>query len=406
MANYKYKYDELKERYNSFQIPMVKVYISGTDFSTNKCGFGVSTFEVENTCGFEASIATFKILNVFDMVRSLFRFEELKPYIALGSTVVIMAGYSNTVREIFRGFISSVDFTYYQGESPGVTVTCMDIKGIMMSGTYVKQLTAMSYSDAVTEILKKTNYTKLQSAGASGMGGLPDADDYSSMITQLDIKPTPDKDDASTGGQGSGSSAVTDKSIEMVAESDYEFVVKAAKKFNFEFFTLGGIVYFRKAKSNEELLMELGANTGLIDLDVNYDITGLASKVEVRDIDAGQGTVISAELSLNNKISNGKYAKGLISGVEKVVIDPTVRSKSDAENRAKYLMEDISYRLGTLNATFLGLPEISPGRFIVLNGLGEKYKVKFYLYSVRHIFDTEDGYTTKIIGKGASVDAV
>ena len=45
----------------------------------------------------------------------------------------------------------------------------------------------------------------------------------------------------------------TDKTVEMVAESDYEFVVKAAKKYNYEFFVSGGNVYFRKAKEYGDL---------------------------------------------------------------------------------------------------------------------------------------------------------
>ena len=415
MAKYSFKYEDLKKQYNTFQAPVSRIYIGGVDVSANKYGFGISDIVVENTCGFEASIASFLIMNTFDRVASVFRFSEVKKFIALGSTVVIYLGYSGVVREVFRGFISSVDFKYVQRETPGIVVNCMDIKGLMMSGTYVKQLTSMCYSDAVSEILKKTNYVKLQSPNASqkGGGGVGAGEsDHSHVVTSLKIDNTPDKEEAGASGSGGGKGggdqkkSPTDKSIEMTAESDYEFVVKAAKKFNYEFFSLGGVVYFRKAKSVEECIMEIGPENGMIDLEVNYDITGLASKVEVRDIDAGKGEVISASLSLNNKISNGNVAKGLISGIERVVIDPTVRSKNDAENRAKYLMEDISYRLGTLDSTMLGVPELSPGRFVVLNALGTDYKVKFYIYTVIHTVTSENGYETRIIGKGASVDAV
>ena len=55
----------------------------------------------------------------------------------------------------------------------------------------------------------------------------------------------------------------------MVAESDYEFVVKAAKKHNFEFFTECGQVYFRKAKSDTSILMEIGPATGMHSFDVS-----------------------------------------------------------------------------------------------------------------------------------------
>lgn len=381
-----FEYDSLKTRYENFEHPITVITINGNKLSENTCGFAVSDIEVEMTSGFEAAMATFWIYNCYNQETCQFEFNNLKKYIFLGSSVIISLGYGIHAREIFRGFISKVNFSFRQGEMPGVELTAMDVKGIMMAGNYSKQLKATCFSDGVKEILQKTAYTKLQS---------------SEIITKLDITDTPDK--SQKGGTSQGNKA-SDKTIEMVCESDYEFVVKAAKKFNYEFFSIGGTVYFRKAKNNEELLMELGPGNGLRSFDIGYDLTGIVEKVEVRGMDVGKSKMISSSKKTQNKLSQGNKAKPLISKSQKVYIDPTISSKEEAGYRAEYLMEDISYRLGSLEAEFIGIPELTPGRFLKLKGLGTGASNTFYLTRVRHILEGEKGYSTKVEGKAASME--
>lgn len=398
-----FTFDELNSSYDSFRHPVAVITVGGKDISEDKAPLSISNIEVENTCGFEASIATFWIGNCFE--NGSFQFDTVKKYVTLGSSVVISLGYGSNAREVFRGFISRVNFSYLRGEVPGVEVTAMDVKGIMMSGSYAKQLKATSYSDAVSEILENTAYVKLQS---------------NEIITKLEISDTPDKKSTTggagglegaagglggaAGGIGGAGEKASDKTIEMVCESDYEFVVKAAKKFNYEFFTNAGTVYFRKAKDYKDILMEIEPNALLRSVEVSYDITGLAGKVEVRSTDVGNAKAISVSKNIDNKISQGSNAKQLIQNTKKVYIDPTVASKEDADNRADYLVEDISYRYGTLEAELIGLPELVPGRFIKLKDIGPTVSNTFYLVTVRHILNADGEYFTRITGKAAGLE--
>lgn len=381
-----YDYQELKKKYEDFSHPILHMQINGKDFSENKAGLQISDVEVEMTSGFEASIATFWIYNCYDRITCEFAFDDLKKYICMGSCVVISMGYAGCAREIFRGFISGVNFVFRQEDIPGVEITAMDVKGIMMAGNYSRQLKATSFSEAVKEILDKTAYVRLQS---------------NEIITGLEITDTPDHD--RTGGAGGGEKA-SDRTLEMVCESDYEFVVKAAKKYNYEFFSVGGTVYFRKAKNNTELLMEAAPGDGLQSYEIGYDFTGIVQQVEVRGMDAGKSKLISSSKKLNNKLSQGNKAAPLVKGSQKVYIDPTVTSREEADYRAGYLAEDISYRLGTLEAQFIGLPELTPGRFMKIKGLGTAVSNTFYLVTVRHIMD-DRGYITKVTGKAASMES-
>lgn len=381
-----FEYEDLKKIYENFEYPIALVVVNGNDLSQNKSKLAVSDIEVEMTSGYEAAIATFWIYNCYNKDTCQFEFDNLKKYIFMGSSVVISLGYGGSAREVFRGFIAKVNFSFRQGEMPGVELTAMDVKGIMMAGSYSKQLKADSFSDGVKEILQKTAYEKLRS---------------DEIITKLEIADTPDK--TQTGGTSQGAKA-SDKTIEMVCESDYEFVVKAAKKFNYEFFSIGGTVYFRKAKANKDVLLELGPGNGLRTFEIGYDFTGIVENVEVRGMDVGKSKTISAVRKIKNKLSQGNKAKPLVSASRKVYIDPTISSQEEAGYRAEYLMEDISYRLGSLEAEFMGIPELTPGRFVKIKGLGTGASNTFYLTRVRHVMDSEKGYYTKVEGKAASME--
>lgn len=381
-----YVFSELVKKYDKFSHPVVVLKVDKKDFSKNKGKLSVSDIEVELTCGYEASIASFVIYNCFDISKSEFKIEEVKDYIKLGSSVEIALGYGAEATEVFTGFISKVNFTYPENDMPGIRVTAMDVKGIMMANNNSKQLNATCYSDAIDEIFKKNVYTAMQKER---------------IIKSVNITETPDK--GMGGMAGAQEKKVTDRTMEMVGESDYEFVVKAAKKYNYEFYTECGNVYFRKAKSSTETLMELSPKEGLRSIDVEYDLTGLVQTVEARGMDSGKGQVIRAKEKFTNTISIGNDAMKYIKKSEKVYIDPTITSEQEAKKRAESLMQEISFRFGTLECDCVGLPELLPGHFVEITSLGYPPENKFYIVSVCHRLYDDRGYETRIIGKAASI---
>ena len=376
-----FNYSDLEQLYNYFGSSVMQVKVNGKDLAEDKHNLLVSDLEVVNTADYEAAMASFMIYNTYDRNMRQFMYSDVKKYCQIGACVVISLGYELTVREVFRGFISSVGFSMGD-DVTGIRITCMDVKGIMMSGNYCKQLNARYYSAAVREILQRTVYEKLQS---------------SEIITSMaGIADTPDKAAADS------EEKINDHYIEMNAESDYEFVVKAAKKFNFEFYTLGGNVYFKESRNNTDILIELNSETGLTNLDIEYDITGQVGSVETRNMDVGSNKMYNKKTKLTNL--SGKE-KSLVSSIEKVYIDPTIRSKEEAEYRAAYLQNDISYRYGTLRAEFVGLPELSPGFFVRVSILGDDTPLDFYLTEVRHVVN-DDGYATFVVGKACKMGTV
>lgn len=381
-----YEFEELKRKYMQFQHPVAVIKINGESLADAKKGYPVSDIQIDLTSGFEASVAEFCVYDVYDESTAKFNFPTKKTKIQLGSRVEVYLGYAGEATCVFVGVITRLNYLFEKYDVPCVRVTAMDVKGIMMAGSYSAQLKAKNYADAVKEILDKTAYEKLGQQGEK-------------VIRAIHVDITPDKQRALTGG-GNGAE---DKTIEMVAESDYEFVVKAAKKHNFEFFTECGRVYFRRAKSDTSILLEIGPATGMHSFDISYDLTGLVEKVVVRGMDVSKAKLISANKKFSNKISNGSRAKPLLKDSQKVYIDSTITSKEEAEDRVNSLMETMSYRYGTMECELVGIPELLPGHFIQLTGLGEPAENTFYINRIRHILRKGGEYDTQITAVSAGM---
>lgn len=381
--------EQLYTKYEGYYYPQVKVYLGGYDpTEIKKLSLVPVDFSVELTSDYKASIATFSLLGVYEVNLGYFITYDLKPLISLGTDVKILMGHASEVTEVFKGYVAGVDFVY-NSDSPSessIRLTCLDIKGVMMANSYSKRLKANYYSDAVKEIFDSQVYQNLKNSG---------------VVDSISVADTPDKPPGGVpAGAGPGA---PDIRIEMAAESDYDFVVKAAKRFNYEFFSVGGNVVFRKAKLNTSVLGRIVPHASIISFDIGYDITGVVGQVLVRTMDVGKGNKIEAKKKNGGKFSLGSKAKPLVTSQQYVYIDSAIESQADADNRAAYIMEDMSYRLGKLTMTLCGIPEFVPGRFISLVGFGDAASNTFYITDVIHEYYAGGQYTTTILAKAATL---
>ncbi len=378
-----YDYAKLKKKYNEFLVPASQLKVNGSDFQENKANLVISDLTVELSTGYEASEAVYSIYNVFDYDTCRYRFDDFSKYCLLGSQVSISAGYMESQTEIFTGVVTQVRFVCNDENSHHVEVTAMDVKGMMMANCRVAQLKAKNYSGAVKEIFSGTAYSKMLEKG---------------IFKGIEVTQTPD---AQSEEQSKKDTSYT---VEMVSESDYEFVVKAARHFNYEFFVDTGTVIFREAKkAAEETLIELGGEKGIIEYDISYDITGLVKTVEVRGMDTAKAKAVSVKKKVSNTISTGNKAKALIDNVSKVIIDAAAITKEQAQYKANSVMEDIAYRFGTLQCKCVGLPELMPGNFIRISDLGTPCDNRFYMTNVKHVITDTEGYVTYITAKAAEL---
>lgn len=439
----KLTYSQLKTTYMDFESPQAAIFFANTAFN-NTGNFIIDDIYVEVTSDFEASVATFRIYNIYDQKTSSFLYAQIKQQVCIGNVVDIVLGYLGVGKTVFHGFISGLDFHFDDIGLPYLEVTCMDIKGVMMASSYAQQISAASYSAAVEQIFARSVYASLMQgmslqvtatpdassaagglAGAAGglsgaagglagvAGGLSGAasglagsvtggltNDLGGVSNNL---PKAGNLAGGLGGLGGlgGAQSVSATTIEMVAESDYEFVVKAAKRYNYEFFADKTTLYFRPAKSDTASQAELAAGAGILEFSVGYSISGLVGEVETRSVDAGTGKLVKSNKKLLQDAAIESKARALVGGAQKVYIDASIQSQQDADSRANSLYEQISYRLGSFEATCVGIPDLSPGRFIDVKGMGAPADNSFYITTVIHQLSSAGGYRTRLIGKTA-----
>ena len=377
-------YERLQEKYQGFGHPMARILLGGKEFDSVGKGMVVDDLHVELSAGYEASVATFRLYDSFESSTGKFKFDKVKREMVMGNAVTIQLGYLGRLETVFVGFISGVAFGFEPGNLPYIEITAMDVKGVMMGGSYATALTATTYSAAVEEVLRRTGEGRLQQ-----MGG----------ITGISISKTPD----ALGTASSGNTKSSPITVELVNESDYEFVVRAAKRYNYEFFVDRGKVLFRPAKEDGSVLMKLGSGAGMESFRIEYSITGVVGEIEARAMDPGKGEVISASSRFNNTISTSGKAKQLVGKGSRVYVDASITSRKEAEARVESLMEKMSYRLGSLEAGCVGIPDLTPGRFIEVSGMGVPVDNRFYLTAVTHDFSSERGYRTEIRGCAAQM---
>lgn len=375
------KFEKLKTDYGNFEAPKAQVTVGGMTFNgedKKTKELFVNNISVELTSGYEASIATFSIYNMFDVLNGVFDISKIKNAICLGNPVSISLGYAPLIKPVFTGFVSEVNFVSNSEEATAVRITAMDAKGAMMANRYSRQLTAKYYSDAVKEILDKPV--------------------YGSVISEYKIDASPDGGKAaSKGGAPSVPPVPTagnedkTKTIEMVDESDYEFILKAAKKFGYDFYISNGQVIYRKPKSSTQTLLSLKIGKGLTGVDLGYSMIGITNFVEARSTDAGKASGILKKLPVGVKFPYGSAGTKLIKNSKKVYIDPTIMSAEDANLRAQSLVEDMKYRFIQVECDCVGLPDILPGDFIELT-LIKGSVTKCYITEVKQTMSTDDGY--------------
>lgn len=361
---YTLNYDTLKGDYNDFWSPVAKVTIEGKKIKGYEV---IGDLQIDLTSDFPASTASFILAN--GGVYSLQQYENGMK--SLGKSVEISLGYEGGKEKIvFWGILVAIEFfsTSYSTEGiSGLKMTAMDVKGMMMANSYAKQIQAKSYAEVVKKILEK----------------------YKDAYQELIIEQTPDQQ----------TEAVM---IPMVSESDYEFVVKAAKKWNFEFFTDGGTVIFRKAKSDADKLIQLKIGESLLQFSIEYAINGLANQIEVRSVNTGTAKVVlKREKNIATSMKLGKAANEFFKKSQRVYIDPTVGTKEDAGRRAEALKETMQYQFGTLNGVCRGIPDLVPGSWIAVEDATTKTTAEFYLTEVKHVFNEFVGYETRIKAKSA-----
>ena len=166
-------YDALKKEAKGFTNPHVVIKINGEDdFTVKNPEIAISQIDVDLSSGFEASVASYRMYGTYDVNTGNFKIKDYGKFFMIGSAVEIAMGYTSSVKTVFVGVITKVNFVFDDLGLPYVAVTAMDVKGLMMANNHSRQLKATTVSDAVKEIFDGEPYGSKTDSSAGIIRGV------------------------------------------------------------------------------------------------------------------------------------------------------------------------------------------------------------------------------------------
>jgi len=347
---------QLKRKYQGFQAPTIKILIENVEINENLSAV-VQDLTIDLTSEYHASGCVFIIQSAYLEKESKFSPKLADKLIQLGCKVSVAIGYVKT-ETVFQGYITQISYIFdNETESPSIKVECIDAKGLLMKNQRLQIFKEEKVSGAIEGILSQQP--------------------YSSYISGKTIE----------------NSLFNEDIIRSNMETDYEFIVRQAKRTGYEFFILQNSVYFRKTPTSETPVLKISHNEELISAEINFDANSLVNKIEVRSIDTKNNEVISAIAKSTAKFSKGQTVSRLCSGTSKIFFEPDLKSKDEAQKRAKIILEQHENMFGKIECKCIGIPEIVPGRFIKIDGLMPQGNLTYYITNVKHELNS-DGFQT------------
>lgn len=343
-------YAQLKQKYRGFGAPTAKILVDGVDLA-EKYKTLMSLVEVELTCDYPASGASFEIIGEYQPDQTDFNSSGAFRQIELGAKVEIRLGYIAT-ETVFSGLITEIRYEFTQEAEPCIHVGCMDAKCLLMKSQRLEICKEKKLTQAVTALLS--------------------AQPVAAYLSGKKIE-TP-------GGE--------EEPIAIHMQSDYDFIVRQAQHTGSEFFLFCGTAYFRPQPSSGQPLMTLKRDELILEATLSLRGEDLVKEVRVVGHEGEAGTARSS-----GSFGKGAGPKRMLADTQRVYLDARAVSQASAQQKAKALMQAIQNQFGLLECTCTGLPELVPGRLVRISGLMGRAEGAFYIVNVRHRIG-QDGFTT------------
>lgn len=349
-------YAELERKYGSFKAPSLEITVGSTKLVSGK-DMRIMSLEVELTCDYEASGCVFVLESVYEHQKT--NFDSDISCLQIGEKVEASVGYVRR-ESVFRGYIDRVEYRYgMDGDGISIRVECMDVKGLLMKNRRLEFFTEKSAGAVVTKILGEPPVSSYLSGKEIDSSGEDEIPLRSNMMT------------------------------------DYDLIIEQASKLGFEFFILQGKAYFRAKQKVSSVLTELSSQNAVIGAKLSLSGQSLVKKIEIRSIDETSGKQIKGEASISGRFSKGSSGNMLLGNSRQVYYEPGVKDANEAKARAEAKVKEAADHFGELECECVGIPELSPGRFVKVSGLSTEMNGKYYVHYVRHYLD-EYGYRTYI----------
>lgn len=370
-----YNYDDLQKKYNNFMVPAFEVKVGGANIQQGSSYISqleiIIPVTVSEVRSIEMSECSFTISGIFDMKNSSFNSDVLDK-LKIGAKVEVAGGYGSSMVVLFVGLLEHVRVSYGEG---GVTiqVSAYDSTILLRNGKKF----ALYENEDKNSVIKKI----LQGCTKDGL--------------------------ATMSGSNIGQFGGEKVRLEQAGLDDCEFITTLARRERYSFAIIHGQVILKNLVDEQKEIMKLTYGKNIFSFDIELDTTKQVGKVVARSIhDITRTGVEGSADSVSIKKSGGKAAieySSLKSKIQSNVIeykDPLENTKEGLDKIAQAVLDERAMTFVTGRGACIGLPELVPGRYIELDGMGRQINGKYFISKVMHRFGP-DGFTTQFEVKGA-----
>ncbi len=369
-ASSKFTYSELHKKHEEFVGPEFKVFVNGSELSTAEFNIPGVNIIIPLTIGQrsrrpESGECTFDIVGMFDLEATAFQ-KNLEDRVKVGKQLEVKGGYRNP-QTLFMGVITSVDVNYAVG-GVVVSVTAMDAFSMMGGYKQSQAFNKQNPAQTVRELL--TPYTS-DAPKKAKLGTIAQLDPVKVDLTRTEMK-------------------------------DIEFLYFLARRFQKNLAIIHGEILFDDLLKNTTPIGTLTYGQNLLSFRKQLDTSRQYGKVEVMGYDANKKPIKGQATSVSVG-GTGDTAADLDSAIKKRTMqltDKIARSEQELNAIAQAMLNESALSFVSGRGTCIGIPELTPGRYIELGGMSKSTNGTYFITRVTHSFGA-DGFTTSFDIKGA-----
>jgi phage protein D len=330
-------FQELRDRYGDFSMPGFSVRVGDQEFRERDGA--LADLEVDTTLD-GATYFSFTFADPRDREAGGAGALAGDGFEA-GQTVDISMGYGNRLEPVALGRIHSIQPEFPADGGATVAVSGYGLLHDMMRVTESASWDERTDSDVAEEVASAYDFA------------------------EVDVEDT----------------GTTHRKIIQDAESDYRFLKRLADRNGFELFAARDAFRFRAPKYDADPVLTLRYGESLHSFASELSNASQVGTVEVRHWDPKRKAEIVG-------VAEGDEAQG-----GKTVLRVPVRSREEAEQVAEATLDRVAAGLLQGTGEIVGVPEISVGETVRIEGLGETFTNNYYTHGVNQRIG-QSGYWT------------
>lgn len=359
-----YRIDALEKKYEGFLGPSIEIKLAG--MKVDSSSIPISSLRVEMSADGSAGSCTF-------VVDSLYNYEiggwntRLLSNAKVGAKLEVYGGYVKK-ELLFYGYVDEVSSSYAGGSAPHIIISGIDALGFLMCCSDDYYAGEKKTSAAIKEILSKC---------VSG-----------GFATKVTV-----------------GSSVTDFQTPLLKEEgmdDFTFLRILAERYGMVLMCLEGELIFDSLWEQGTPIIELEMGRGLLSFSRRVSTHGQVGKVSIWGLDKNNKPVAGVADKVTTG-GTGKTAAETFSELKTAVLkqgSEFAMTTDECKKLAQAKLNSISMEYVHGQGQCIGLPELIPGRFLKIKGLGEESSREYFISRVVHSFSA-NGYYTDFEVKGA-----